>query len=687
MLLSYDDVAKNLLGVGVPVVRERLVDDPGAAADTVEEFGVPVALKLVSPELVHKSDVGAVLLDVRGHAAAEGGAARLARLAADLGLEHWRILVQEMVDATAAEVFVGLKRDPVFGPIVVVGAGGKLVELLGDRVIAPAPLGAEDAASLIREGVLGRVLGGYRGGRDVVVDVAEVVAAMSRLPETMPDLVEADLNPLVVTERGPVVVDARIAVDDEPRPGQVPGAARPPRDLTPLFEPRSVVVVGASATVTLPGNRVLGYLRRHAYPGRVVVVHPTAAEIEGYPAVRSLGELEHGEIDLACVAVAASGCAEVVEQLGAAGVPAAVVLSSGFSEVGDDALEAELVDVADRHGIVLCGPNTVGVMSPGSKVHVSFSQAQDMTSTPEGDVAIIAQSGALGGSLASQAWERGVGIGRFVSVGNQAALTVADYLDHLAGDEATRVVAIILEGVTDGRALLGAIDRATRGGTAVLVLKTGRTDVGARAVQSHTGSLAGDYTVYRAVLARAGAVIVDSVTELLDALQIHRLVGDIAPGARFAVVSTSGGACSLTADLCTQCGFEVPVFGEPLRDELSAVLPSYAAYGNPVDLTGRVTTDPTIFGRTLALLLGSSEVDAVAVTITTVADPMAEEIAAQLVEQVERSTKPVVVAWTIAAELAPRGLGLMRAAGIPVFDDPARALRAVALLQRGRDAR
>lgn len=688
MQLSYDEVAKALTAAGVPVVRERLAPDAAAAVAAGDEFGVPVVLKLVSPALVHKSDVGAVILDVRGHDAVAGAAGRLTELASILQIDDdgWQILVQEMAvpAASSTEVFIGLKRDPVFGPIVVVGAGGKLVELMPDRAIAACPVTAPEAAEMIRGTVLGTLLGGFRGGLDVVDDVAAVVAAASRLPEVVGDLVEADLNPVVVTERGPVAVDARIAVAEETGSVGEPAFRRPVPDLTPLFEPRSVAVIGASASVVLPGNRVLGYLRRHEYRGRVVAVHPTASDVDGFAAVPSAADL--GDIDLACIAVSADRCAEVMEQCGVAGVRAAVVLSSGFSEVGDHELERRVAEAADRHGIVLCGPNTVGVMSPAQRVQVSFSQSQDMLRTPAGSVAIVAQSGALGGSVASQAWERGIGISRFVSVGNQASLTVADYLDHLAADDATHAVAIILEGVTDGRRLLASIEHATRAGKPVLVLKTGRTEVGARAVQSHTGSIAGDYTVYEALLARAGATTVDSLTELLDALSMHRVASRVPSGARMAIVSTSGGACSMTADLCTRYGLQVPTLSDGLQAELATVLPGYAALANPVDVTGRVTTDPSIFGRTMAMLLDSDEIDAVAVSITTVADPMAEQIAAQIVEQAQRSAKPVIVAWTIAAELAPEGLGILRDAGVPVFDDPARALRAVDLGRpRGTD--
>ncbi|GEM31271.1 CoA-binding protein [Nocardia neocaledoniensis NBRC 108232] len=683
MLLEYDTLESCLAAAGVPLVRERLVGDTASAVAAAEEFGVPVVLKLISPALIHKADVGAVVLDLIGAEAVGAAADRLTELAAELalGTAGWQILVQEMVRG-GTEVFVGIKRDETFGPVVIVGAGGSLVELLPDRALARCPVDTEQAATLLRSTAIGAVLGGYRGQRDVVDEVAEVVAAASRLPEVRPDLLEADLNPVVVTPSGPIVVDARLAVAEEPAP-----AATAPQavdlDLRALLEPSSVLVVGASASgAVMPGNLVLRYLRGHGYAGRVVVAHPKATEIDGYPAIAKISDLDHGSIDVVCVAVPAASCAEVLDDCGRVGVRAAVVLSSGFSEVGADELEAQLAAVATRHGIALCGPNTVGLMSPGTRAHVCFSQAQSMASIPAtGRVALVAQSGALGGSLASQAWERGIGISRFISVGNQAMLGTSDYLRYLAGDRRTDTIAVVLEGVGDGAALLDAVTAVTAAGKKVFVLKVGRTEAGARAVQSHTGSVAGDYTVYRALLTGAGAVPVDTITELLDALALRDAGHRLSPAARIGIVSTSGGACSMIADLCDQYGFTVPTFSADLRTELGEILPSFAAIANPVDVTGRVATEPAIYGRALAAILASDEVDAVAVLVTTVADPMAEEIAREVARQVAATRKPVIVSWTIAGELAPRGLGLLRAAGIPIFDDPARAIHAAALVK------
>lgn len=685
-MLDYTELTEHLSAAGVPVAAERLVGTPDEAIEAAAAIPGPVVMKLISRSIVHKADVGAVILDIATSDDAEAAARRLAEVAAGQGLidEAWQILVQQMVSTRRPEIFIGLKWDETFGHVVVLGAGGSLVEIMPERAIAACPLTVDEAHDLLRGLAIGTALGEFRGNPDVTREVAEVIAAATALPALVPGLVEADLNPLVITDQGPFVVDARMGVDST-LDTSVSGDAHEIPDLAPLLEPESLVLIGASATALQPGNRVLGYLRQHGYAGRVTVVHPTATEIDGYPAVPSIGDLETGSVDLACIAVPAKACEDVLTQCGEIGVRAAVVLSSGFSEVGDHEAEERLAAVAAEYGIALCGPNTVGIMSPERHVQVCFSQAQSMAEIPRGKVALIAQSGALGGSLASQAWERGIGISHFISVGNQAALQIADYIDYLAGTDSTDTIAVVVEGVSDGRRLLSAVERATARDKAVLVLKVGRTAVGARAVASHTGSVAGDYAVYQSLLTRAGATPIDTITDLLDALALRNIGAGLDAGARIGIVSTSGGACSMLADLATQAGFEVPVFGERLRSAIGEILPSYAAIANPVDVTGRVTADPGIYGKTLDAITASDEADAVAVLVTTVADPMAEELAAQIRGAVEATGKPVLVAWTIAAELAPKGLGMLRAAGIPVFDDPARMIRAARLAGAPRD--
>ena len=688
--LDATAVAALLVGAGVPTAAQRTCNGAEETVAAAAAIGFPVALKLVAPGLVHKSDVGGVLLDIRSPDDAQRGYAELAEIAAKLGLEAWSVLVQELAGRSDIELFIGLKRDPTFGPIVLVGAGGRLVEILDDLAIRRCPVDEAGARALLAETTAGRAVAGYRGRPLDPEGVARAISRVSQLPLLVPGLEELDVNPLSLDRDGRWrVFDARALVAGE-RSAGAPAAARPPRrsvdegarQVAAIFEARSIVVVGASATdPAKPGSKVLGYLDRHGYDGAVYVVHPTAAEIAGRPCYPSIEALPAGPLDLVCLTIPAAGCADALDRCGKRGVQAAVVMSSGFGEAGADAAEQELGRIADRHGIALCGPNTIGVVGPWERLYVSFSGALETAEPRAGGIAFVTQSGALGGSLLSQAWERGLGVSRFASVGNQTGLAIADYLAYLAADPRTRVACVVLESVVDGPALLEALARMRLAGKPVIALKTGRSAVGQSAVRSHTGALAGDARVCDAILREAGALSVATLTELVDAAAILERP-PLPRGPRVGIVSTSGGGCAVAADLCAAARLEVPALTDAERDALAQALPSFAATQNPVDVTAQILVDPELIARTLRIMLASERIDSVLVVLTTVTDPRAREIAAHVAECARASGKPLAVAWTVARQLAEGGLSTLEREGVPLFPSIERAVAALAASTR-----
>lgn len=673
-MLGHRETQAALVALGAPVARERLCRAPADASAFACEVGTTLALKLVASELVHKSDVGAVRLALRTAEDVEAAAIELAALAEQLGLGAWDIVAQEQIEATGMELLVGVTTDAVFGPIVVMGPGGRFVEVLRDTAIRRCPVSLEDAALMLGETSLAAVVAGYRGDPAWnVPEVAALIAAVSTLPNRIEGFAELDLNPVLIDRSGaPVVVDARIILDEETP------FARPPRapvSVDALFGAESIVVVGASAEhPNKPGNRVLRYLRKHGFDGSIHVLHPTADSVEGFAAVPSVDLLPN--VDLACLAIPAGACESMLRDLAPRGLRAAAVFSSGFSDAGNDEIESDLGAAAEELSIALAGPNTVGVIDVSRKLHLTFSQAEELDDFRQGNIAIVAQSGALGGSLLTQAWSQGLGISAFASVGNQASIAVPDYLSYFARHEETGVVALLLEGATDGDRLLAALDELRDAGKSVVALKLGDSSVGARAVRSHTGSIAGDAHVYRALLRQHGGIVVDSLTSLLDTAALVSRVGK-PKGARVGVLSTSGGGCALIADACARHGLQVPELSSRLQAALTDVLPAYAATRNPIDVTGQVSTDPSLFARALRVLLESSEVDSIVLMLTTIGDPQAAEIATEIAPLIDSSVVPVLVSWTIAPELAPLGLGILRDASMQVFTDPLRAAAAL----------
>jgi acyl-CoA synthetase (NDP forming) len=453
-------------------------------------------------------------------------------------------------------------------------------------------------------------------------------------------------------------------------------------DLDALFNPSSVAVVGASNNLAKPGGRLTRYLLDRGYRGAVYLVNNRESEIAGRPAYATIADVP-GDIDLVVLSVPIATLGTVIGEMAGKHVRHAIVNASGFAESGAAGrkLQDDLLQRLRAQGTRLCGPNTIGVFSPADSFFAAFSPAMEAPHIPVGSIGFITQSGALGGSILTRAWRDGVGFSRCVSSGNEADLTTADYIDYFVSDPSTRVISVFLEGVQDGPRFRRALENARDAAVPVLVYKNGRSDVGARAVQSHTGSLAGSDKVYSAVLAQAGAVRLTRVSHLYEvALAFDRQPPPA--GNRVGIVSTSGGACTVLADQCADAGLDVPDLTPATTAALAEVIPDFGSARNPVDVTAQIGSDPLMMADSITRVLDDPNVDAVVVMLTTLVGPMAAAIAHGIVEAVRGARKTVLAVWTIAPELATEGFAILQAAGLPVYPDPETAVTALAAMHQ-----
>jgi acetate---CoA ligase (ADP-forming) len=684
-VLTEPEAAELLAAYGVPGPREVLVATADEAADAARQLGYPVVLKICSPDVLHKSDVGGVRLGLADDRAVRAAFAELAAWVAGRDVRWRGALVQEQVPADL-ELIVGARFDPAFGPVVLVGFGGIQAELLDDRVVRLAPVDIAGARAMLAELRGARLLAGYRGRPAVDVDaLAALVAATSRAASEQP-IDELDLNPVLLRwgRPGALPVDRRVLLRSP-----VAGAAEADAlddtraAVRRLLRPAAVAVVGASRDASKVGSRVLRFLSRHGYPGPLFAVHPRGEPLlDGVPTVRSIEELPAG-VELACIAVPPEACGPVIQACGAHGIRSAIVFTSGFAEAGQEAAERQLVATARAAGVRFCGPNSLGIMNPDAGFCGSFSGALVMPPQIGGDIAYLSQSGALGGAFMSRLWERGIAICRFVSVGNQADLDLADYVDALVDDPGVRVLALFVEGLADGRKLVRALRRARAHGKPVVVYKAGRSREGQAVVRSHTAALAGDDVVWTAALREAGAVRVSDILGLFDAAVA--LAWQPPPrGPRVGIISTSGGACGILADECRAVGFEVPELPPSTQKRVEAEIPSFGVARNPVDVTAQMLTRPDMFRNVLRILADEPEVDAIILMLTTLADPLAETVADQLAETARGLAKPVLVSWLVARPLAAKGMARLTEARLPLYDTPERAVHALAALAEWR---
>lgn len=446
--------------------------------------------------------------------------------------------------------------------------------------------------------------------------------------------------------------------------------------LRAFFAPRAVAVLGVSRNPAKLGYRLLENLTEGGFAGPVYPVHPAGEPILGRPTVKSVEALPP-DVDLALVTLPAPAVRDALVALGVRGVRAAVVLSSGFGEVDEPGRESEreLAALARATGMRLVGPNCMGVYSAPVRLNGTFFW--DLPRLP-GGLAVVSQSGAYGGLLIRHLGTRGLGTARFLSLGNQVDVELGEVVEFLAEDPATTLIACFVEALRDGRRF---VEAATQAGAhkPVVVLKAGRSEAGRRAAGSHTGALAGAWELYRAACRRAGAVLTEETEEFLDAIETLALAGARRAAApRVAVITVSGGPSVMAADAAERAGLVVPPLGGPARQALRTLLPSFAAVGNPVDLTPQV--EPHRVPAAVRTVLDQPDVaGAVVVDVGLDLPALGDAVAAA----VEATDKPAVAFVADAPALTAR----LRSGGIPVLPSPERAVRAWRALWLARPRR
>ncbi len=381
--------------------------------------------------------------------------------------------------------------------------------------------------------------------------------------------------------------------------------------LDALFQPRSIAIVGASQDATKAGGRPVQLLQTLGFPGRIYPVNPRAAVVQGLPAYASVADLPETP-DLVIIALAAEATPDALEACAARGIRGAIVFSSGFSELGHagEALQARLRATARRTGMRVAGPNCLGVVSVAERCVATFSIVMESGLPPAGTLGIVSQSGNIGSFTMLLASERGLGVSRFLTTGNECDVDVADGIAWMARDPATRVILCCLETCRDAPRLVAALAEARRCGKPVVVLKIGATEAGQAAAASHTGALAGSEAVFDAVFRRAGAIRVRSVEQLVELGHAASLLGDRLPaGRRVALLTASGGFGVLLADAASAAGLSLPEPPEAVQRMILDAVP-YASPRNPIDATAHMSSRPEILERIICALLDSRGYDA-----------------------------------------------------------------------------
>lgn len=596
---------------GVRLPREELRPDVSGAVQAAEAIGYPVVLKLAGQGIAHKTERGLVRVGLGDAATVEAEAVDLLAQArpedGDVAL-----LVAEMVRGQR-ELIAGIVRDPQFGPCVLLGLGGVLAEALGDAVFALAPLSRSEAYHLI-EGLETSHLFTEPHRGEPAIDreaLADLLEGLSRLAIEHPEIESVDLNPLIVSKGEPIAVDALVeqhtaaAVDARaPLPAALTDAAILER-FRPLFHPRGIVVAGVSSHPGKFGFVTFHNLLRCDYKGEVFGVKPDAAEVLGRKTFSTVAELPEGQADLVFVCTPTKANIQLLRDCAAKGVRAAFVTSAGYGESGEEgqAMQRELVAVAEELGILLVGPNGQGVISTPESMCAQIVAPNP----PAGRIGVASQSGNLVSSYLNYAVATGVGISKAVSLGNSAQTGLPELLEYFAVDPDTDVALAYVEGVGDGRAFHRAAARLTAKKPLVLV-KGGARAEGQKAAASHTGALASDDRVFDGLCRQLGVLRAPTVEEAFE--WAATLSTQPRPKGRRVVIFTSvGGWGVLAADACADAGLELLELPAEIKAAIDERVPARWSGGNPVDLAGGETRDT--IPEVLDLICAHPDVDAV----------------------------------------------------------------------------
>ncbi|HZB92383.1 MAG TPA: acetate--CoA ligase family protein [Stellaceae bacterium] len=630
---------------GIAVPQEGLAGSAKDAAKLAQSMGFPVVMKIVSPDILHKTEAGGVIVGVKSAAEAEKAyetiIANARRYNADAKIAG--IQVQQMLQG-GQEVIIGAVTDPSFGKLVAFGIGGVLVEVLKDVTFRLAPASRDEALSMLDSIKAGEILKGVRGGEAVDrAALAALIEHVSQLVGDFPEIAEMDLNPVFASKSGAIAADVRIVLDwTPPAPRYRPTQEEIVRQMNRIMRPGSVAVIGASAEDGKIGNSVMKNLINGGYAGKIYPIHPKAEEIMGRKAFKSVKDVP-GDIDVAVFAIPAKFVAQALVECGEKKIPGAVLIPSGFAETGNVEGQKEIQEIGRRYGIRLMGPNIYGYYYTPQNLCATFCTPYDY----KGKAALSSQSGGIGMAIIGFSRSAKMGVSAIVGLGNKSDLDEDDLLTFFEQDDNTEVIAMHCEDLKDGRSFAEVAKRVSKK-KPVIVLKAGRTALGARAASSHTGALAGNDKIYDDVLRQSGVIRAPGLRDMLDyARALQKL--PTPRGENVVIITGAGGSGVLLSDACVDNGLSLMKMPPDLDQAFRKFIPPFGAAGNPVDITGG--EPPTTYKNTIRLGLEDKRIDALILGYwhTIITPPM---VFAKLVVEVVEEMKAKGIAKPIVASLA-----------------------------------
>jgi len=567
------------------------------------------------------------------------------------------------------ELIVGVQNDSQFGPVIMVGLGGIMTEVMKDVAFRMLPITTSDAKSMLNELKGSKLLKGFRGSPSIDLDmVSKMLVQIGKLGMENADYINSiDFNPVVVYPKSHFVVDAKIILNDKIKKNSISKAKPNIESMESFFTPESVALVGASATPGKIGNSVLVALGKQDYKGKVYPINPKQESILGikcYPSLDAINE----KVDLVVVCIDLAECGPIMNTCANKGIHNVVIVSGGGKELGGDraAMEAEVKELSLKHKIRVIGPNCIGMFNAANRLDCAFQGQERMVRSKLGNVAFFSQSGTMGISMLESADV--FGLSKMISFGNRSDVDEADMIWYAANDPQTKVIGLYVEGFGDGRKFINTAKRVMKEKKKpIIIWKSGRTEAGAKQAASHTGSLGGSNAIIMGAFKQAGIISVDSYQELVGVLKALAWQPP-AKGNRVAMTSNGAGPMIGGIDQLERLGLTIgklsPELLKKMKERFPPTVPVHN--GNPADVGGGANADDYRF--VIQQFLDEKNIDIAMPWFVFQDDPLEETIVEYLAELSNKKQKPILAGGN-GGPYTEKMTKLIEANNIPVYSD------------------
>jgi 3-hydroxypropionyl-CoA synthetase (ADP-forming) len=637
-----EESAKEILSeYEIKVPRYALVTDVNESIKKANELGFPLVAKIVSPQILHKTDVGGIRVGLSSEEEVRQTFTDLYyRLSNQYEVKG--VLLEKMVPQ-GIELIVGLQNDSQFGPVIMVGLGGIYTEIFKDVVFRILPITNAEATNMIEDLRGKQILKGFRGADPINIEMlSDALVKIGKLGTDMAAYYESiDFNPVIAYPNDYYVVDAKIILREKPNLEAISKSLPDSSYMDLFFNARSVALIGASPETGKVGNSVFESLVKHEYRGKVFPVNAKGyPEIMGIKAYRSLDEISE-PIDVVVVTVDLKYVPDLLRSCGKKGIHNMVIISGGGKELGGERadIEQQIKELSSQLKVRIIGPNCIGIFNGENRLDCAFQGHQRMLRPRNGEVAFLSQSGTVG--IAFMETSDAFGMSKMISYGNRSDVDEADMVWYLSEDPQTNVIGLYVEGLGDGRKFINTAKKVIKErNKPIVVFKNGRSDRGAKQAASHTGSLGGSYNIVKGALDQIGVISVDSYEELTGSLKA--LTWQPVPkGNRVAMVTNGAGPIIAAIDHFERLGLQLAQISEQTIRSFKDHYPATYVIGNPCDITGSANSDD--YKYAIQAFMDDENVDIIMPWFVFQDDPLEETIVDVLAAFQKQKRKPILV--------------------------------------------